>query len=291
MATNHHTIIFVPHARAKLRKFRISSRQLSVVAAMTLAVTVFSLFVTWSYFTTAFDRDRLESLRHENRSLERVNASFKESIEGLEQALGEYEDRTRKLAILAGIEGLSDAGEGGIGGLAPAQETPDEALDWLHQRVEHLDGTLNEVTEKLLERDRWISSMPSILPVRGIYTSAFGNRKDPITGGPAFHQGIDISAPPGAPVLASADGVVTRSGWNGGLGRAIFLSHGYGLSTRYGHLSKLAVEAGDTVQRGDVIGYVGNTGRSTGYHLHYEVRQEGRAVNPMGYILDSGYWR
>ncbi|MDY7095949.1 MAG: peptidoglycan DD-metalloendopeptidase family protein [Acidobacteriota bacterium] len=291
MALKHHTIIFVPHAQAKLRKWRVTNRQLVIAAASILFLTAFAVFISWSYFTTAFDRDRLEGLRAENQDLQQVNESFAESIGELEGRLAEYEDRTRKLAILAGLEtpGINN-GDAGIGGL-PSAPSDLEQLEFLDARVNVLDGTLSQVAERLDERARWISAMPTLLPVRGISTSAYGLRKDPVTGKRAFHQGLDISAAPGAEVRAPADGIITHSGWNGGLGKSVFLSHGYGIHTRYGHLSKLAVEEGTRVQRGEVIGYVGSTGRSTGYHLHYEVRVDGKPTNPMGYILDRVSWR
>jgi len=286
MALKHHTIIFVPHARARLRKWRITNIQLGLIAASLALATLAGLLVSWSYFSTTVDRDQLEALRTENLDLKEVNSSFENSISDLRTKLSEYEDRTRKLAILAGLETSNTGSEVGIGG--GGRELPEDfdQLSQLGTRADSLDGTLNVVRERLDERARWISSMPTIAPVRGITTSRYGGRKDPITRKQAFHQGIDISAAPGAPVRASAAGIVTQSGWSGGLGRAIYLSHGYGLSTRYGHLSEVAVEEGQRVKRGDIVGYVGNTGRSTGYHLHYEVRQDGKAANPMGYILD-----
>jgi murein DD-endopeptidase MepM/ murein hydrolase activator NlpD len=285
MALKHHTIIFVPHARARLRKWRVTNLQLGVFAGGFVMATLAGLLISWSYFTTTIDRDQLDALRQENLDLKQVHASFEDSITGLKAKLSEYEERTRKLAILAGLETLNAGSEVGIGG---GRELPEdfEALNVLEERASSLDGTLDQVRERLDERARWISSMPTITPVRGITTSAYGVRRDPISGGRAFHQGIDISAAPRAPVRASAAGIVIQSGWSGGLGKAVYISHGYGLNTRYGHLADIAVEEGQRVKRGDIIGYVGNTGRSTGYHLHYEVRQDGKPANPMGYILD-----
>jgi murein DD-endopeptidase MepM/ murein hydrolase activator NlpD len=118
-------------------------------------------------------------------------------------------------------------------------------------------------------------------------TSGFGYRSDPMTHGPGIHQGVDIAASPGQPVHASAEGIVVRAGEVTGLGLAVYVAHAYGISTRYGHLSHVDVQPGQRVHRGDVVGRVGNTGRSTGYHLHYEVRVDGAAVNPLGYILDD----
>ena len=285
MALKHHTIIFVPHARARLRKWRITNLQIGLIAAGFALATLAAVLVSWSYFSTTVDRDQLEALRTENLDLKEVNSSFENSIADLRTKLSQYEDRTRKLAILAGLETSNTGSEVGIGGGRELPEDFDQ-LSELGSRADSLDATLSIVRERLDERARWISSMPTIAPVRGITTSRYGSRRDPITRRQAFHQGIDISAAPGAPVRASAAGIVTRSGWSGGLGRAVYISHGYGLSTRYGHLSELALKEGARVRRGDVVGYVGNTGRSTGYHLHYEVRQDGKTANPMGYILD-----
>ena len=112
-------------------------------------------------------------------------------------------------------------------------------------------------------------------------TSGFGYRRDPFGGGGEFHPGVDLAASAGSPVRATADGVVGRAGWNGGYGQMIALEQGNGVETRYGHMSQLAVVPGQQVRRGEVIGYVGSTGRSTGAHLHYEVRVNGRPVDPL----------
>lgn len=287
MVRRHHTVILVPHARAKLRKWRISDLQLRVAAAAIVVVTLTSGFITWAYFTESVDRAQIERLREENQDLRQVNESFETSIRDLQGMLADYEERTLQLAIIAGLGTTSDGTEAGIGG-DPFQPVGTDRYDLevLESRLGSMSGTLDQVEDRLEERIRLISATPAIAPARGILTSGFGIRRDPITGGRAFHQGLDISAAPGQPVRAAADGLVVRAGRIGGLGRAVYLSHGFGLTTRYGHLSKLAVAAGAEVKRGDVIGYVGNTGRSTGYHLHYEVHQDGRAVDPLPFILD-----
>ncbi len=290
MALKHHTIIFVPHARARLRKWRVTNLQIGLFSGGLLLATLAAVLISWSYFSTSVDRQRLENLRVENQSLREVNDSFEVSIQGLNGKLAEYEERTRKLAILAGLETQNTGSEVGIGG-SPEFPMDFNKLGLLETRTASLDGTLDQVQANLDERARWISSMPTITPVRGITTSRFGARRDPITGQRAYHQGIDISAAPGAPVQATAAGIVTNADWSAGLGKAVYLSHGYGIKTRYGHLSRIAVKDGQRVKRGDVIGYVGNTGRSTGYHLHYEVHFDGKATNPMGYILDNQSWR
>lgn len=288
MPSEHHTIIFVPHARARLRKWRVSTLQIKILSAVLLVLTLTSCYVTWAYFNTTIDQATLEELSQENQSLREVNQSFEESLAKLEQQLADYEERTRQLAIVAGIEGLEGV-EAGIGGESSALDpsTGGYDLHGLESRAGHLSGQIEEVAAKLEQQLVWISSTPAIAPARGIVTSGFGYRRDPVHGGRAFHQGLDIAAAPGQPVRASADGVITRAGRIGGLGKAVYVAHGFGLTSRYGHMSKLAVQPGQKVKRGDVIGYVGNSGRSTGYHLHYEVHLDGKPVNPLAYILDS----
>lgn len=129
-----------------------------------------------------------------------------------------------------------------------------------------------------------LASAPNLWPVQGIVTGSFGERIDPFNGEGAFHSGIDISATYGHPVVAPADGLVTLAEPVSGYGRMIQIDHGRGVSTRYGHLSAFAVTEGQHVHRGDVIGYVGDTGRSTGPHLHYEVRIYNTPVNPHKYL-------
>lgn len=131
-------------------------------------------------------------------------------------------------------------------------------------------------------------SVPSRMPLEGAQlTSGFGMRNHPVLGGRRQHAGIDLAAPTGTPVYATADGVVGRADWYSSYGLYISINHGASMETRYAHLSRLAVAAGDNVKKGDLIGYVGSTGRSTGPHLHYEVRVDGVAVNPIPYMVES----
>ncbi|MFY7835788.1 MAG: M23 family metallopeptidase [Novosphingobium sp.] len=128
-------------------------------------------------------------------------------------------------------------------------------------------------------------SIPSLAPVAMTrLSSGYGMRNHPVLGGRRAHKGIDLSAPTGTPIRATADGTVEMADWFGGYGLYVQLDHGAAMETRYGHMSRIAVAAGQQVRKGDVIGYVGSTGRSTGPHLHYEVRVSGEAVNPLPYM-------
>lgn len=133
-------------------------------------------------------------------------------------------------------------------------------------------------------------SIPSIQPIaRFTFTSAYGVRSDPFQGSAAMHAGIDLASPTGTPIYATADGVIDRAEWFGGYGNMVEIEHGKGIATRYGHMSKIVARSGERVKRGDLIGYVGSTGRSTGSHLHYEVRIDGRAVNPVPFLQSANY--
>ncbi|MBX3020808.1 MAG: M23 family metallopeptidase [Bdellovibrionales bacterium] len=142
-----------------------------------------------------------------------------------------------------------------------------------------------QLWDSLAERQSLLLATPSIKPTRGWFTSRFGYRFDPFNNRATMHAGIDMAAPPGTPVYAPADGVVSYVGYEAGYGKLVSIDHGYGVITRFGHNSRVFVEQGQKVHRWDVISAVGSTGRSTGAHLHYEVRIHGIAVDPINYIL------
>ncbi len=284
-----HTIIFVPHARAKFRKWRLSTFQVGLILGTLALLTFGGVAATIAYFSTNFDRGRLEQVRTENTDLRAVNQGFEISIRDLEGRVADYQQRIHKLAIVAGLSELSPSTEAGIGGTDPFSSESGAGF-----QLAALDATLLEMQSgmKLLEhkfdqRHMLISAKPAVTPVRGLLTSGFGYRSDPFTERRAFHRGVDIVAPAGKKVFATGDGIVTRAGRAQGLGNAVFISHGFGYSTRYGHMSRIHAKVGQKVSRGDVIGLVGSSGRATGTHVHYEVHIDGRAANPLGFILDD----
>ncbi|MFZ5876413.1 MAG: M23 family metallopeptidase [Nitrospirota bacterium] len=162
----------------------------------------------------------------------------------------------------------------------------EEDLATLRVLAAKQEQSFQELTEGIEHRRAKWASTPSIWPVKGWVTSGFGPRLSPFTGQPAMHRGVDISVPENTPFVAPANGVVTFSGWDGGLGNAIKIDHGYGYHTVYGHLNKIHVRSGQRVKRGDVIGLVGSTGLSTGPHLHYQVSVNSAPANPLRYVLN-----
>ncbi|MFT3964800.1 MAG: M23 family metallopeptidase [Sphingobium sp.] len=165
---------------------------------------------------------------------------------------------------------------------APAQAAGDAQFSSLFNAWSKLDGPSASVTQT--------AAIPSRKPVDDIrLTSNFGVRNDPFNGSHRMHQGIDIPGAIGTPIYATADGVISRAEWAGGYGNLVEINHGNGLQTRYGHMSKLIAQPNQRVVRGQLIGLMGSTGRSTGSHLHYEVRIAGAAVNPVPYLEGTNY--
>ena len=290
MDKRYSTIIFVPHARAKFRKLKVSHRFLISVISLVTSSLCLSTFFSVQYFTSLSQTHELTKLQRENRELQTANEQFSKSVEALRTQLHTVEDRTRKLAIIAGINTLDETSQGGVGGIRPNDlgDNPyRDDLDKMSFRSRRLEKDLGVVQQKLVEQVEILSSTPSIAPVRGILTDGFGGRQDPFTGEPGTHNAVDISSAVGQAVHAPADGIVVKSEWANGYGNVVYISHGNGYSTRYGHLSGFAVQPGQHVKRGDIIGYVGSTGRSTGPHLHYEVRLNNNPVNPLEYILNA----
>ncbi|WP_114953266.1 M23 family metallopeptidase [Sphingosinicella terrae] len=237
------------------------------------------------------DADQLASLLPE---LERfphnaLSENYAE-VDGMQQALAEQArdvtlQRYRETARLVRQLGINPAR---FHGAATGMGGPFEAVD-----ADNADPRFRELFvswRRLEQLEQGVTAIPSAQPLRtsSNFTSGFGVRSDPFRGRAAMHGGIDLAGPVGTPIYATADGVVARSEWNsGGYGNLVEINHGEGIQTRYGHLSRLIAQPGQRVRRGDLIGLMGSTGRSTGSHLHYEVRIDGRAVNPIPFMQSN----
>jgi murein DD-endopeptidase MepM/ murein hydrolase activator NlpD len=261
------------------------------VAAGLVAAVALSLVAVAFSGNAVSRRADVQRLEAENLELVQVNRELSRTIADVQARLDDFEERTARLALAAGMPGETPGvvgvvgvdGQVGSGGPYDRLSDPPEALSlqgrWIDQQLDMVD-------EVLAQHNDMLGSTPTIAPAVGVLTDGFGTRNDPITGRRAFHRGLDISARRGTPVHAPADGIVVFAGRNGGLGKTLKISHGFGFTTVYGHLHEFAVELGDEIHRGDLIGRVGNTGRSTGSHLHYEVHRDGKARDPLYYILD-----
>jgi murein DD-endopeptidase MepM/ murein hydrolase activator NlpD len=291
MTRKTNTIIFVPHARAKFRQFHVSSRLLiGLGVSFLLSILIGGTFTTlWVY---SFRRNReMNVLAEENRNLRGRTSLLNGRLETIEKQLTEFEERTRRLALVAGLTGIHDSGTGGVGGLTsvaadPAASSENGVVEAL-RRGTVLSSRLALIERRLSTQADQLSLTPTLAPTVGVLTAGFGNRVDPFNGKPEFHTGIDISTPSGNRIVSPANGTIVKVGWENGYGRFVEIAHGYGVNTTYGHLATARVVEGQRVKRGDVIALVGSTGRSTGPHLHYEVRSGGKAVNPLDFILNA----
>jgi murein DD-endopeptidase MepM/ murein hydrolase activator NlpD len=289
MANEFYTLIVVPHAKARFRRFQVSLKLTKWLVGIGtgLALLVGGLML---HFT--FVAGEVYKLRAQNRALANKNKEYERSAVDLQAKIGNLQSVVDKLGVMAGLDQvLPDPKLGGVGGL-PSRETVAPIIDpsALHAMRDDV-SSLTERSQRLEEfykgQKALLSSTPSVWPVRGYLSASFGNRLDPFTGQPDFHPGIDIATPIGSKVHAPADGVVVFVGPKGGYGNAIVVDHQYGVVTRYAHLSAFNVRPGQRVKRGDVIGFVGSTGKSTAPHLHYEVWVHDQAQNPIHYILDE----
>ena len=232
--------------------------------------------------------------------------TFSSRISYLESEIAElhnFEKKIRKITDFEKdyIDKVEQTGTSGMGGPVSeslngemlVEEAQTDLIVRMHQQVQHLElAALNQkesfesLFQSLENQISTMASKPSISPTKGLITSTFGYRKSPFTGIRDFHSGLDIAAKTGTPVKATADGKVSFAGKQGYLGNLVIIEHDHGILTRYGHLHKISVNCGDTVKKGEIIGEVGNTGKSTGSHVHYEVHLEGVPVNPLKYILN-----
>lgn len=165
--------------------------------------------------------------------------------------------------------------------LSSSLTSPEDTFGVLRRLLQGLENRLSYVRRDVERREALAAATPSIWPTYGWLTGTFGGRPDPFTGEPAFHQGLDISTEKGRAIYATADGTIESASYTGDYGNLIVVRHDFGLATRYGHLSRFSVKPGAPVKRGDVIGFVGSTGRSTGAHLHYEIIANGKLINPL----------
>lgn len=303
MMKKRYTIMILPDETAKVRKYRVPKR---LVRLGIVVVALFALglgYLMTDYFGIKGMVGEMERLRMETRQQREQLVTFAKSIDDLQGEMGRLRQFDMKLRVMADLDGVVYPEQiMGIGGENPEPFNPlegeisfqDKALvDGMVAGLERLkaetsiqERSFQELVEYLEDQKSLLASTPSIWPVKGWLTSSFGYRTSPFTGRREMHKGIDVATRSGTPIIAPADGIVVFSGREGGFGNMLLVDHGYGIVTRYGHCSSLEAKKGDKVKRGDIIAKVGNTGRSTGPHLHYEVAVNGVAVNPMRYILN-----
>jgi murein DD-endopeptidase MepM/ murein hydrolase activator NlpD len=292
-------IIFISGKDGKTANLRIRSGfiVLIVIAVVTIVVT-FAYNLT-SYAKKEVDRSRLSQAEAENRVVRAEIKRVEKEIMNLEDLIDSMESYDKQLRNYAPLQPLDDELRNmGVGGYtAPVQHesiSPEmkeelanvtETLDNLLGRARLQKESYNELADHLQEKSYIRNHTPSIMPVNGWMLRGFGYQVDPFTGQVKMHEGLDIAAPIGTPIVAPADGTVRYAGDKKDYGLCVEIEHGYGFVTLYAHCQRIRVNSGMNIKRGEVIAYVGNTGRSTGPHLHYEVQIAHTPVNPLNYIL------
>ncbi len=292
-----YTVIFVPHTGERHKKWRLTAGALKTLAVLAGVAVIAAGALTVHYYAFFQELTELRELRLGNAELKRQNLDYEVSVEHLNEQVASLEDFVMKLSVMAGLGNGGEVAEGGVGGPVDLDiGAPVSAYGQVKDELSRMRGELTDLEEQSRVLERFyeentvmLASTPSIFPVRGYFSSTYGTRNDPFTGQRAMHYGIDISTPMGRPVVATADGIILYAARRGTYGNIVVIDHKFDMMTRYAHLSKFAVKAGARVKRGDVVGYVGNTGRSRAPHLHYEVWVDDRTVHPLDYILE--YYR
>jgi len=302
------SLFILSYTGSTVKQLTVSRRFLCTVSVCLTAFLLLSTFVVYDYYNlkTTFDKQEIESKiagqSNEIVTQRRQIQKFAEEINSLKSKLVNLNNFENKIRIIANIEKPADRGSlFGVGGSipedldskVPLKKKHSSLMREMHEHTSQLNlASINqqkgfESLYKNLENKRnLLSSTPAIRPSKGWISSGFGNRTSPFTGLREFHKGLDIANRKGTPIIASGDGVVTFMGTKGFLGKVIVIDHGHGMVTRYGHLQKTLKKRRETVKRGDAIALMGNSGRSTGTHLHYEVFLNGIPVNPKKYILN-----
>lgn len=294
-------IIVISGKDSKTRNLRIKPVYIFLGMVACVVIIVSFLYNLTNLAKKEVDRSRLFQVENENKVVRNEIARIEAEITGLTTLLDTLETYDKKLRSYAPLKPINEElRDMGIGGYTPTFEQEDlssyvksgltalsETLDNLVGRAQLQKSSFDELITYLREKAYLRNHTPSIMPVQGWLIRGFGYHIDPFTGQVKMHEGLDIAAPTGTPVVSPADGTVKYAGNKKGFGLSVEINHGYGFTTLYGHCQRIRVNAGMRVKRGDVIAYVGNTGRSTGPHLHYEVRMTHSAVNPMNYILSA----
>lgn len=303
------TIMALNDTGSSVKQVAVSRTFLCFLSLFLATCLIFFGFILYDYYNvkkTLLTTQKLErkiSEQLEEIAIQRKQIqSFACEINTLKSRLVDLNSFEKKIRIIAGIEETADQNTiFGVGGSIPEDlktqipltERHTGLLREMHQQAEQLDLALTDQKEefkslfKYLEDQRnLLAYTPSIRPAEGWISSGFGYRISPFTGLRQFHRGLDIAASTGTPIIAPANGIVTYVGVKGALGRIIVIDHGHGITTRYAHIYKALKKRGEAVERGDTIALIGNTGRSTGPHLHYEVHINGIPVDPTRYILN-----
>ncbi|RLE00465.1 MAG: hypothetical protein DRJ11_11645 [Candidatus Aminicenantes bacterium] len=302
MRKKYLSIIIVPHTSSSHRTYSFSKRKLKFILGITIFLFLVLVAFLVDYFTMNVTRAKYKELLSRFENQQQTLLAYQNKIKSLEKTINDFEIYAEKLNIMAGLKSEDilktkpGVGSGTGEDLSSASASPTPAtnpkqglvtLESLQIKAAGIKQNLNILSNHFEEQALQLAATPTIWPTKGWVTSAFGWRNDPFTGKRAFHRGLDIATHYGNPVVATADGIVIQTSYDKIGGKTIKISHRGGYTTVYCHLSKFLVRPGQRVKRGQTIGLVGSTGKALGPHLHYEVRRNGKSLNPYYYILEE----
>ena len=298
MLSKRYTIVLADRTTGVVRRFTISLKP-----ALVLVLTVITLPILIGTGAALKAKHEVATMFATKSILEFENTNYRAATEQLAGQIMALQTAMSDLGAKAALDPslqnsmdklpavVKSRAMGGptaataLTSMAPGLTSPENTFALLKDLLQGLESRLQTVRSDVDKRNQLAAATPSIWPTHGWLSSSMGNRSDPLTGEKDFHPGLDISADKGDPVYSTADGKVTHAASAGNYGNLAIVDHGYGLETRYGHLSVFKVTIGQKVRRGDLLGLVGSTGRTTGPHLHYEVRANGRILNPLQLLL------
>ena len=299
MLSRRYTIVLADRTTGVVRRFTISLKPALVLVLS--VVTLPMLIGTGAAMKAKYDVAQMFAanaiLEFENTNYRAATEQLADQIVALQTTMSDLgakaaldpglQNSIDKLPAVVKSRAMGGPGAGAaLTSMAPGLTSPENTFALLKDLLQGLESRLATVRSDVDKRNQLAAATPSIWPTHGWLSSSMGNRADPLTGERDFHPGLDISADKGDPVYSTADGKVTHAASAGNYGNLVIVEHGYGLETRYGHLSTFKIKLGQQVKRGDLLGLVGSTGRTTGPHLHYEVRANGRILNPLQLLLN-----
>ncbi|MGA2515026.1 MAG: peptidoglycan DD-metalloendopeptidase family protein [Thermodesulfobacteriota bacterium] len=302
MDKDYFNVLIFGQKTSRTRHLRIHKKTFKVGLYILTFGLLCTIFFLCDYIQVRKKTFELNQLRQQTQEQKSKIHFFASKIEDLEKQLSRLKDFDKRIRIIANLEkGQETTLFMGMGGPSPsdvreklkAEKDEMGLAQQMRSDIERLESEATSQEQSLSELERLLQSKkemlahtPSIWPVHGWVTSGFGFRTNPFTGLSQMHEGLDIANRTGTPVIAPADGIVSDTGRDSSHGNVVVISHGFGINSRFLHLSKIFVRAGQRVKRGDKIAEVGTTGISTGPHLHYEVRVNGIPVNPLRYIVN-----
>jgi len=298
MVKRRWTLVIVPPGSGASKVVEVSQSLLKLAAGVSVVAVLVAIVLGYSTYSRTLHLSHASAVEKENQALSTEIATMAGRIDSLSDTLDVIAQRDSRIRLLANLDPIDpQVQQAGIGGPEraaprPASQIVREAsrvqvdLNALVRRANLLAASFREAAESLASNKQRLEAMPSIMPTQGWLSSAFSSmRAHPILHINRPHEGIDVSAPMGAPIEAPANGVVISARWENGYGNTLEISHGYGIVTRFAHASKLLVAVGQRVTRGQRVALVGSTGLATGPHLHYEVHVNGKPVDPLRYVL------